>query len=247
MDFSKNVLNNVTGIPDMYEKLDKEIKWLDNITHQGGSLPRLFAIQADISDKNRIPLYRHPLDNIPQPTEFSPTVFFIKNKLENACTCVFNHVLVQKYRNGADFINDHSDKTLDIQENSLIASYSAGTTRVMKMRRKRKDEKGVYEIQNVNLPHDSAFVLTLDENRLYTHGIRKNCNISEPRISLTFRNIATFFDPKNKVVTGKGSVLADTSGMTLTELLHSWKDENARDDFTWDELYEKGFGKYNLS
>lgn len=34
--------------------------------------------------------------------------------------CELNHVLIQKYRNGEDYISEHSDKTVDIVRGTSI-------------------------------------------------------------------------------------------------------------------------------
>ncbi len=60
--------------------------------------------------------------------EFTPTVNKIRLALEQRLKTTFNHAIIQKYRNGEDFINEHSDKTLDLQPESFIVNYSSGIT-----------------------------------------------------------------------------------------------------------------------
>lgn len=48
-----------------------------------------------------------------------------------------NHVLIQLYRTGADYISEHSDKTIDIVPGSKIVNVSLGAQRVMTLRTKK--------------------------------------------------------------------------------------------------------------
>jgi alkylated DNA repair dioxygenase AlkB len=48
---------------------------------------------------------------------------------------------VQYYRDGSDYISEHTDKTLDIKFDTSILNFSLGATRKMQLKSKKKDFK----------------------------------------------------------------------------------------------------------
>lgn len=248
-NFNVRVLENVTN-EQLFDDINKEVVWNNNITHLGGTIPRLFALQADIVD-GQIPLYRHPLDNPPEAKQFTPTVDKIRKILELKLGVVLNHAIIQLYRNGEDFISEHSDKTLDICPNSLIVGYSVGEIRIMKFRSKnplgidkKKNDEPIYDIHNIELTNDSAMILDLNTNRYYKHSIRSNASITNPRISITFRTIGTFI--KDGKLIGQGvayNKLSNANELSLTkdELIVQYSKENNSSEYTWDDLYSRGY------
>lgn len=223
-------------------KIIEEVHWDSTVTHKSGRLPRKFATQAAISSDNVFPLYRHPVDELPAIQEFTPHVNKIRHKLQICLQTDFNHVIIQEYKDGRDFIGRHSDKTIDIAKDSLIVNYSIGASRIMRLRHKETKKS-----QDICLANDSAFVLNLDMNQKYTHEIIQDQNIQEPRISLTFRNIATFYDPKSDTISGQGAPKNGIKGLTREELFHAWHLENKRFDYDWEQLYSKGFSVLSLN
>ncbi len=246
---------------DVFDKLNSEIEWIDDVSHFGGIIPRRFALQASIVSENDIetvPLYRHPMDRYIKELNFSPTVESIRVALETTLGCKLNHAIIQCYRNGEDYISEHADKTLDVAEDSLIVNYTAGQTRVLKLRSKDPIAgKHEYDIQNFDLVNDSAFVLDLEHNRLYKHSIRQNANINNARISITFRNIHTFYlrqaGNTRKSISGSqecqvlsifGKGYGDKSTcLTKEELYKAWSTENHSSNYTWNDLYSRGYSE----
>jgi len=137
-----SIIQNVLA-PDLastaFERLETEVKWL-RMSHQGGEVPRLVAVQGDVDDEGNMPVYRHPADESPPLLPFSPTVLAIKAATEKHLGHPLNHVLIQFYRDGKDYISEHSDKTLDIVPGSFIANVSLGAERTMIFRTKRVDK-----------------------------------------------------------------------------------------------------------
>jgi 2OG-Fe(II) oxygenase superfamily len=121
-------------------------------------------------------------------------------------------VLIQLYRTGADYISEHSDKTIDVVRGSRIVNLSIGARRTMTLRTKKdvtaNDGYGGAATvqrtkQRVPLPNNSLFVMGLDTNARWMHSVRtdmrpendKDAAERGPRISLTFRHIGTFLTP----------------------------------------------------
>jgi 2OG-Fe(II) oxygenase superfamily len=112
--------------------------------------------------------------------------------------------LIQLYRNGRDFIGEHADKTLDVIRPSFIVNVSLGDIHTMIFR--SKHEQGSTP-QKLPLPHGSLFMLNLESNQKFYHGIKQlgSDGTDAPRISLTLRYIGTYYDPNNGAVWGIGA------------------------------------------
>ncbi|KAI9784331.1 MAG: hypothetical protein M1839_002392 [Geoglossum umbratile] len=119
-----------------FDRLKAEVQW-KKMQHRGGEVPRLVAVEGEIGDDGRYPIYRHPADESPPLLPFSPTTLSIKKEAEKVLRHPINHVLIQHYRSGQDYISEHSDKTLDIVRGSSIANVSIGAQRTMTLRTKK--------------------------------------------------------------------------------------------------------------
>lgn len=154
-----------------------------------------------------------------------------------------NHVLIQHYRGGKDFISEHSDKTIDVVRGSNIVNVSLGAERVMILRSKRdkmsQEEQatttlsqspspGPRNSQRIPLPHNSMFVMGPETNAKWLHGIKHdNRPLSTKsdseqyqggeRISLTFRHIGTFLNADESKIYGQGarSKTKETAGTVI--------------------------------
>lgn len=214
---------------NIFEKIKNEARW-QRMMHQGGEVPRLVAIQGEVGQDGSMPVYRHPMDESPPLLPFSPTVLEIKKVVEKQLGHPLNHVLIQFYRGGSDFISEHSDKTIDVAKDTFIANVSLGAERTMLFRSKRQQRsKDATEadgepapaptkrrVQRIALPHNSLCKMGLKTNMRWLHSIRADkradCEKSDEqlaydggRISLTFRLIATFLDRDSKLIWGQGA------------------------------------------
>lgn len=201
---------------DLYSALDKEVKF-EEILRMGARSPSVMSNQCDILDDGTYPLYRHPIDVEPAVYKWSESVLAIKNKIQEELKINVNHCLIRKYRNGYDFIREHSDKTLDISPNTPIINYSCGSSRTMYFRNKK-----TREVTKLILPHDSLLIMDYNTNLEFFHSIKKDTSITEPRISCTFRVIDTFKHPDRKI-TGQGEEFQD---FISPEVLENYKQQN---------------------
>ena len=53
----------------------------------------------------------------------------IRERVEKILQHPVNHVLIQYYRTGNDYISEHSDKTIDVIRGSKIVNVSLGAER----------------------------------------------------------------------------------------------------------------------
>lgn len=215
--------------------------------------------------ENSFPIYRHPADESPALCPFSPTVVLIRAHVQQVLDHPVNHVLIQHYRSGADYISEHSDKTIDVVRGSKVVNVSLGAQRVMTLRRKRDGlpnagQDGVVRpSQRIPLPHNSMFVLGLETNAKWLHAINHDKRpietkspeerfMSGERISLTFRQIGTFLSADESRIYGqgaKGKTREDARPVVngtreAARLLEAFGKENQQSGFDWDAVYGEG-------
>lgn len=220
----------------IFARLRDEVSW-QRMSHQGGEVPRLVAVQGAVAADGSKPVYRHPADASPPLHAFTASVDAIRREVEAALGHEVNHVLIQLYRTGEDYISEHSDKTLDIARDSFIANVSLGAERTMTLRTKRRPRGGSDEdpdkekekenpkrsVQRATLPHNSLFRMGLATNMRWLHGVRADKRqerekstaelaYAGARISLTFRQIATYLDGCEEKIWGQGATSKTRSG-----------------------------------
>jgi len=218
-----------------------------------------------LTDSRSYPIYRHPADESPPLHPFSPTVSKIRTHVERALQHPVNHVLIQLYRTGADYISEHSDKTIDVVRDSRIVNLSLGARRTMTLKTKKDsggdgdddEQRAPRRTQRVPLPHNSLFVMGLQTNARWMHSVhtdKRPEGTKEPaergaRISLTFRRIGTFLTPPpaqriyGQGATGKTRAEARPvvqGGAQAERLLVAFGAENHQSEFDWDEAYGEG-------
>lgn len=213
---------------EIFGRVEKEVQWA-SMFHRGGEVPRLVAIQGDINEDKSFPIYRFPSDIAPPLHPFTPAVALIRDASQRALPPThgsLNHVLIQFYRSGRDYISEHSDKTIDIVRGSSIVNVSLGAQRTMVLRKKKDAFASPAQpadnpftlgsttpgpprpVQRIPLPHNSMLVMSLQTNQHFLHSIKRDMRRQEEkasselandcrRISLTFRCIGTSVTPEN--------------------------------------------------
>ncbi len=124
--------------------------------------------------------------------------------------------------------------------------------------------------QRIPLPHNSLFILGQDTNQIWLHAIRadkrpmsektaEELAFNEQRISLTFRHIGTFINPKDGTIWGQGATSKSVEGaMVILEgqeageegekLIRAFGQENHQShDFDWQAWYGAGFDVVNFT
>lgn len=242
-------LNDIT-ISDIKTEINFESMYSQNIP-----VPRLVKIQG-IYDNNYKPLYRHPIDVQPEITEMTPITKKICDVLSKKLNQKFNHVLIQLYRSGNDYIGEHCDKTLDISPNTNIVNYSIGATRTMTLRQKKNNLTQERDIKKIKLKNNSIFVLGWNANQKWLHSIKQDKRLnslknedelidSGERISFTFRTIATFINDDGNMI-GQGAPKNIINKNDELDMLQAFSKENHEYDFDWNKYYGNGFNAINL-
>ncbi|CAK5277751.1 unnamed protein product [Mycena citricolor] len=208
-----------------FDRLRSEVAF-QRMNHHGGEVPRLVAVEGAVASDGSFPIYRHPADESPPLHPFSPTVQLIRQYVEQAVKHPVNHVLIQLYRTGADYISEHSDKTIDVVKGSKIVNVSLGAQRTMTLRLKkdresshptnerdgeeagsvRKEPGPARETQRVPLPNNSIFVLGPETNAKWVHAVNQDRRLlsvkSEPEIAYEGARISLTFRRIGTFLTG---------------------------------------------
>lgn len=251
---------------DAFERIRDEVAW-QKMYHMSGQVPRLVAVQGEKLSDGSVPIYRHPADESPALEPFTSTVSQIRAMVEPILGHSLNHVLIQLYRDGQDRISEHSDKTLDIFRGSYICNVSLGAQRIMVLRQKGSESEGAGRLTHrVPMPHESLFVLGEKTNAGWVHGIKPDKRQESERsteerayggqrISLTFRQIGTFMNPKDDTIWGQGAVSKAQNQAhpaihgnpeETDKLVRAFGEENRSIDFDREAVYGKGFDVVNF-
>jgi alkylated DNA repair dioxygenase AlkB len=239
---------------ELFNTLKSQTCW-KTMKHRGGDVPRLLSIHHT-HYPNKRPIYRHPADIQPKSEIWSPVSEKIRQRISNYLELDLNHALIQYYRSGSDHISEHADKTLDILKNTPVINISFGAVRTMKLRSKYKKHDGTRDIHNIKLTNGSIFVLGWETNKNFTHSIKQDKRIDSikstdelafdgQRISLTFRNIATFMDSNGKLF-GQGAPDGEYIN-DADQMLIAFGVENKSYNYEWNEVYGKGFHSLNFA
>jgi alkylated DNA repair dioxygenase AlkB len=139
--------------------------------------PRLVAWAGDVA-------YRYSGQTL-EPRGWSASLGEVRD-LVNAHTGVsFNHVLLNRYRDGRDSMGFHADDEPELGPEPPVASVSFGATRRLVLVPRR----GARERISLPLEHGSLFVMRGRCQAEYRHGIPKDSAAKGERVSLTFRRV----------------------------------------------------------
>ncbi|RLQ21204.1 alpha-ketoglutarate-dependent dioxygenase AlkB [Seongchinamella sediminis] len=121
-----------------------------------------------------------------EPLPFTPLLLRLKQVVEQASAAVYNSVLLNYYRDGADAMGLHADDEPELGPEPCIASLSLGETREIYFRHKRRRDLGTFKLA---LPSSSLLVMRGATQANWKHGIRKLSHACGPRLNLTFRRV----------------------------------------------------------
>ena len=126
-------------------------------------------------------IYSGVLNN---PQSWTPLLFDIKTKIENKINCSFNSLLLNRYNDGKDKVDWHSDNEKELDKNSPIASLTFGDERDFFIRNKFEKNNKIKK----TLKHGSLLVMHPPMQDEWDHTVPKRATASL-RINLTFRNV----------------------------------------------------------
>jgi alkylated DNA repair dioxygenase AlkB len=138
--------------------------------------PRLIAWAGSLG-------YRYSGQTL-EPRASTPTTADLTARVVAHTGVPFNHVLVNRYRDGTDSIGLHADDEPELGPDPVVATLSLGATRrfVLKPRRAQLGPS-----RSLAVEHGSLLVMGGTCQRHYVHGVPRQAAVASERISLTFR------------------------------------------------------------
>ncbi len=121
-----------------------------------------------------------------EPRAFTDTVRALTARVNAFAGARFNHVLLNRYRDGRDNMGMHADDEPELGPDPVVATLSLGATRRLTLvpRRPRDGERRALE-----LPAGSLLVMRGACQRRFRHGIPREPRVTDERVSLTFRQV----------------------------------------------------------
>ena len=126
--------------------------------------------------------YQYSRQTMPSsPLAVHPVLRRMLRRVNRVMGMSYNAILVNRYRDGSDYIGAHSDSPIGLDLSHPVASVALGTVRTFRIRRGGKIV--------LDYPHPPGALLVMDGSFQdeYTHEIPVQRKIKRPRISLTFR------------------------------------------------------------
>jgi len=109
----------------------------------------------------------------------------IQERIEKFLGETFNHIMLNRYQSGEEYIGRHRDT----KQNKVIASLSLGAERTFIFTPGKKAvEQGAIS-KKLILQNGSLLIMQGDTQKYWKHEIPKEPKVKEGRISLTFRQI----------------------------------------------------------
>lgn len=162
-----------------FNYLRDNVKWANTLKTVDGTFKKIKRKMAYFYDK--IVDYKYANFFLPGQV-WTPELATLRNLVEEPTGLKFNSVLLNMYENGKDEIKWHSDKETQLGENPVIVSLNLGATRKFHMLAKANGGKMFYP-----LSHGDLLIMKENCQKNWLHAILPEKEVTEPRISLTFR------------------------------------------------------------
>src|SRR4029453_17320511 len=140
--------------------------------------PRLIAWGGELP-------YRYSGQTL-EPRPFTPALARVLPAVAERAGVAFNHVLVNRYREGGDSRGLHADDETELGPDPVVATLSLGATRRLVVKPRRKSEPAVPPL---DLEHGSLLIMGGACPGHYVHGVPRQPRVQDERISLTFRRL----------------------------------------------------------
>lgn len=146
---------------DIIEEIYNSYEWKE-LTIHGSKVHRYVDVQGVHDSNGHIPIYRNPGDQYIAARYPDRLVMKMIETLN--CTLptlpTFNHAYLKFYTQSKNGINAHTDKTLDLNNNSYIANLSFGYTKSMTFTNKITHEKVIVQMKS-----NSCLLIGMKTNR----------------------------------------------------------------------------------
>lgn len=170
-----------------FQLIDESVVWDTFFVNvYGKKLPQRRK-SCYIADENHPYKYSGVVRN---PSNWVVPVIEMKKNLDDLVKKIkplhpkLNAVLLNRYKDGDDYIGKHSDDEKDLNPDAFIVSVSLGATRDFIFTHKETNEKVSIELES-----GSVILMGGDCQKNWKHEIPKRKKVKDPRINLTFRSI----------------------------------------------------------
>ena len=167
---------------EVFDYLSKNIFWKNILLTDDGKEKKIHRKMSYVYDKEVN--YRYTNLNLPGEL-WNKKLLEIKDKIFNETGFDTNSVLLNLYENGKDEIRWHSDKESILGENPVIPTVNLGASRTFWFKNKESGETMNYILNNGDL-----LIMLEDCQKNWLHAILKEKEVTEPRISLTYRRVS---------------------------------------------------------
>lgn len=113
-----------------------------------------------------------------------PALARISERVVEAVEHPFNHVVVNRYRDGRDWVARHADNERELGYRPLVAALSLGAPRRFELYRKKGRRT-----QRIRLAHGSLLVMGGACQHTWRHALPKDPACTEQRLNLTWRRL----------------------------------------------------------
>lgn len=120
------------------------------------------------------------LQPLPVPSHLQP----ILSRVNQTANAEFNHILLNRYRDGQDSMGLHADNEAELGASPVVATLSLGCPRRFLVR--AKDRTVAWQEP---LASGSLLVMHGDCQHEFKHELPKQKTVTEERLSLTFRRL----------------------------------------------------------
>jgi alkylated DNA repair dioxygenase AlkB len=118
------------------------------------------------------------------PRSMGPVMNELLQLTQELSQHLFNHALLNLYRDGNDSMGMHSDDETELGTQPIVASWSFGTERRFVLAEKSGAQK-----QTLLLPTGSLLLMEGATQHEFRHGLPKDMKVFSPRLNVTFRRI----------------------------------------------------------
>ena len=162
----------------LQQRLTDEIAWEQRSISMFGQpilQPRLIGWGGDLP-------YRYSGQTL-EPAPIPAALSEVHAAVNEQVGVLFNHVLLNRYRNGQDAMGKHADDEPELGWEPTIAALSLGVRRRFVLESKGKPPRK----RTVELANGSLFVMGGACQHRWYHGVPRQASIAEERINVTFR------------------------------------------------------------
>lgn len=166
-----------------YGLLRDSLQWEQPEIQVAGQRHKIPRLQAWYGDPEAVYTYsKHTFI----PRQWTAELSTLRTRIEDVTGAVFNSVLANYYRSGADGMGFHADNEPELGPTPVIASLSLGAPRQFVFKAVDGEDKQRYAFE---LKAGDLLVMSGETQRHWRHGLPKTRRPVAGRINLTFRYV----------------------------------------------------------